>query len=185
MKKNILLGVTASVAAIKTLELATQLNEFAQVRIVATRAADYFLQAQLPALAQLNIPVLHDADEWPPLAGPYQVGQTILHIELRRWADHLLIAPLDANTLAKLAAGICDNLLTSVFRAWDWQRPVHLCPAMNTHMWESPPTAEQLERLTHWGANIIHPVEKKLACQDVGMGAMAQVEDIVRVMLSF
>lgn len=175
MKKNILLGVTASVAAIKTLELAALLNEFANIKIVTTQQADYFLQAQLSALSELNIPILRDHDEWPALAGAYETGQPILHIELRRWADCMVIAPLDANTLAKLALGLCDNLLTSVFRAWDRQRQVFVCPAMNTFMWDNAPTSEHIQRLQQWGVKLIEPIEKKLACNDVGMGAMAQV----------
>lgn len=61
-------------------------------------------------------------------------------LELRKWADAMLIAPLDANTLAKISNGLCDNLLTSVVRAWDTQRPLYFAPAMNTYMWTSPHT---------------------------------------------
>lgn len=176
--KNIILGVTASVAAVKTTELAEQLSQFANVRIVITQQADYFLKAQYETLHQRNITVFRDADEWPLLESHYQVGEPILHIEMRRWADAMLIAPLDANTLAKISQGLCDNLLTSIVRAWDWEKPMFLCPAMNTLMWENPPTAEQVNRVQSWGATIIEPVEKKLACKDIGMGGMASVEAI-------
>ncbi|HTM63284.1 MAG TPA: flavoprotein [Gammaproteobacteria bacterium] len=179
MKKNLILGVTASVAAIKTRVLAEALCEFANVKIVTTQHAEYFFHSELQRFADLNIPVLRDSYEWPPLLGSYQVGDPIVHIELRRWADCMLTAPLDANTLAKITHGFCDNLLTSVIRAWDWQRPLLLCPAMNTFMWENPPTADQLSQMKARGAEIIAPIEKKLACNDIGMGAMAQVEDII------
>jgi phosphopantothenoylcysteine decarboxylase len=179
--KNIILGVTASVAAIKIKNLAESLAEFCHVRIVITNQAEYFINAELAALAARHIPIYRDQDEWPALEGPYQVGMPILHIEMRRWADCLVIAPMDANTLAKIASGFCDNLLTSIFRAWDWQKPAFLCPAMNTMMWDNPPTQAQINFLRSWGAQIIEPIEKKLACNDVGMGGMANVEEIVNV----
>ena len=72
------------------------------------------------------------------------VGDPVAHIELRRWADALVIAPLSANTLAKAAAGMADGLLTCVLRAWDWNKPALLAPAMNTAMWESPLTEAHL-----------------------------------------
>jgi phosphopantothenoylcysteine decarboxylase len=177
--KNIILGVTGSVAAIKVLELVKALKSFFNVKIVLTEQGSYFLQSDMDALETLNIPLYRDSDEWPLLRGPYQVGEPILHIELRRWADIFLLAPMDANTLAKIANGLCDNLLTSIIRAWDWNKPMVLCPAMNTFMWNNPPTADQITILQQWGAMIIHPVEKKLACLDVGMGGMAEVEDII------
>lgn len=180
--KNIILGVTGSVAAIKTEQLALKLAAFANVRIVLTTHAEYFVKSQLAALKKNNIPVLRDQDEWPALSGEYDINAPITHIELRRWADAMLIAPLDANTLAKLALGFCDNLLLSIARAWDWQKPMWLCPAMNTFMWENEPTAEHLETMHRRKAMIIAPVTKKLACQDIGMGAMANVDDIINIM---
>jgi phosphopantothenoylcysteine decarboxylase len=128
----------------------------------------------------------------------------VLHIELRRWADVLVIAPLDANTLAKLACGLADNCLTCVWRAWDPARPAVLAPAMNTLMWEHPLTGRHLRQLaadacpipaapgasrdeviahinTHAPTlRVIAPQSKRLACGDVGVGAMAEVEEIVR-----
>ncbi|XP_063202917.1 phosphopantothenoylcysteine decarboxylase isoform X4 [Chroicocephalus ridibundus] len=103
----------------------------------------------------------------------------VLHIELRRWADLMLVAPLDANTLAKLANGICDNLLTCVIRAWDLSKPLLFCPAMNTAMWEHPITARQVEQLKGFGYTEIPCVVKKLVCGDEGRGAMAEVWTIV------
>lgn len=178
--KNILLGVTGSVAAIKVLELTTALAVFANIKIITTQQGEYFLQAQLDGLNKINVPVLRDHDEWPILKEAYNIGEPILHIELRRWADLMLIAPLDANTLAKITHGLCDNLLTSTFRAWDWAKPIVICPAMNTMMWNNAPTLEQVSMLRQWGASIIHPIEKKLACNDIGMGAMEVVQNIVK-----
>lgn len=69
----------------------------------------------------------------------------IFNVELRKWADSLLIAPLDANSLAKIANGICDNLLTSIVRAWDSQRPLYFAPAMNTYMWNNSLTYQHMK----------------------------------------
>ncbi|XP_037357980.1 phosphopantothenoylcysteine decarboxylase isoform X1 [Talpa occidentalis] len=103
----------------------------------------------------------------------------VLHIELRRWADLMLVAPLDANTLGKVASGICDNLLTCVIRAWDLRKPLLFCPAMNTAMWEHPITAQQVDQLKAFGYIEIPCVVKKLVCGDQGLGAMAEVDTIV------
>ncbi|XP_027428258.1 phosphopantothenoylcysteine decarboxylase isoform X2 [Callorhinus ursinus] len=103
----------------------------------------------------------------------------VLHIDLRRWADLMLVAPLDANTLGKVASGICDNLLTCVIRAWDCRKPLLFCPAMNTVMWEHPITAQQVGQLKAFGYVEIPCVAKKLVCGDQGLGAMAEVGTIV------
>ena len=91
------------------------------------------------------------------------------------------LAPLDANTLAKVANGMCDNLLTSICRAWDFQKPIIFAPAMNTLMWEHPITDTQIKTLTTWGYTEIPPIEKILMCKDKGKGAMAEPDTIVRI----
>ncbi|MGL4553351.1 MAG: flavoprotein, partial [Gemmataceae bacterium] len=174
---RVLLGVTGSVAAVKTVPLMHGLRLAGHdVRIVATKAATYFFDP-----APVRDVVSLDADEWP--GERYRRDDPVLHIELRRWADLLLIAPLDANTLAKLAAGLADNCLTCVYRAWEPARPVVLAPAMNTLMWEHPLTARHLRAVALDGVpppHVVGPVTKQLACGDTGNGAMAEVADIVR-----
>ncbi|XP_038623245.1 phosphopantothenoylcysteine decarboxylase isoform X2 [Tachyglossus aculeatus] len=103
----------------------------------------------------------------------------VLHIDLRRWADLMVVAPLDANTLGKVASGICDNLLTCVIRAWDRKKPLLFCPAMNTAMWEHPITAQQVKQLQDFGYTEIPCVAKRLVCGDEGLGAMAEVQTIL------
>jgi phosphopantothenoylcysteine decarboxylase len=173
---NILLGVTGSVAAIYTPELARELRQAGHdVKVIATRAARYFFDA-----ASID-GVIRDEDEWP--GDRYVRGAPVLHIELRRWADLLLVAPLDANTLAKFALGLTDNCLTCVYRAWDRTKPIVLAPAMNTLMWEHPATDRHLKQVREDlgpKLTIAQPQVKKLACDDVGLGAMASREEILR-----
>ena len=173
---NILLGVTGSVAAIRTPTLFAELTKAGHaVRIVTTESALYFFDAgELPA----NV-LVRDADEWR--GGRYHRDDPVLHIELRRWAELLVVAPLDANTLAKFAVGLCDNCLCCVWRAWDPARPVLLAPAMNTFMWQHPATARHIAQIRQDvpGVQFIGPVEKTLACGDVGEGGMAEVADLV------
>lgn len=103
-------------------------------------------------------------------------------LELRKWADSILVAPLDANTLAKIANGLSDNLLTSVLRAWDFSKYAHFAPAMNTCMWEHPLTYQHMKTLKELLLfKEIPPMEKELVCGDKGYGAMASVSMIVSV----
>lgn len=212
---NILLGVTGSVAAIRTPELFAALTQSGHcVKVVATAASLYFFDPHAlagtadPGSGMLAKSVFVDADEWPGRgAGQrYHRDDPVLHIELRRWAELLLIAPLDANTLAKLAAGLADNCLTCVWRAWDPARPVVLAPAMNTLMWQHPLTGRHLRQLmpdtggaplgdedaiVNWintsqqQMHVVPPQSKRLACGDVGMGAMAEVSAIVEAVQGY
>lgn len=205
---NVLLGVTGSVAAIHTVLLVEELQQAGhQVKVVATQAALYFFDpgAIQPRGGRRNPEaVILDEDEWPgrDQGRRYQRDDPVLHIEVRRWADIFVIAPLDANTLAKLACGLADNCLTCVWRAWERSRPVVLAPAMNTLMWENPLTVLHLQQLVAlqglseipprelsalpgWlnercpGLRIVSPISKRLACDDVGIGAMAERGEIV------
>jgi len=228
---NVLLGVTGSVAAVRAPALFQELKKVGHlVKVVATQASLYFFDPALLDPADLARPrsekgsdplnlrgqtpfpgrnpevVVLDEDEWPGRSEgrQYQRDDPVLHIELRRWADLFLVAPLDANTLAKLANGLADNCLTCVWRAWDAARPVLLAPAMNTLMWEHPltvrhlgqiardagagpgPEREQLEEVVARinrscpRLHVVPPQNKRLACGDVGVGAMAEVDEIVR-----
>ena len=119
------------------------------------------------------------------------MGDPVLHIDLRDWADIVVIAPLSAHTLAKLAAGLCDDTLTCVLRAWDLghhverpAKPIVLAPAMNTAMWQHPLTQQQLQTIQSFSSKdkdvvkIVTPMVKTLACGEVGQGALASVDDI-------
>ncbi|WIA34321.1 hypothetical protein OEZ86_012660 [Tetradesmus obliquus] len=170
---RILLAATGSVAAIKVPQLCQLLQQLGEVKVASTKSAAYFFsQEQLPESLG---PIAGDEAEWHEWS---KVGDPVMHIELRRWADVLVIAPLSANSLAKLANGLCDNLVTCIARAWDFKRPLLVAPAMNTFMWDSPFTAQHLLAIQQLGVTVVDPVSKTLACGDVGQGAMASPETI-------
>ncbi|XP_032870758.1 phosphopantothenoylcysteine decarboxylase isoform X2 [Amblyraja radiata] len=136
------------------------------------------LVAASGSVAALKLPVIVAALQQLPEMWK-QKTDPVLHIELRRWADLMVIAPLDANTLGKIASGICDNLLTCVVRAWDLKRPLLFCPAMNTVMWEHPITAVHIQTLKSFGYIEVPCIVKKLVCGDEGKGGMAEVSTII------
>ncbi|KAK5138287.1 hypothetical protein LTR08_003348 [Meristemomyces frigidus] len=202
-KHHLLLAATGSVATIKIPNIIEALSNYddLSIRVLFTDSAANFLQGQSgeqPSMAQIakmkNVDgIYHDEDEWRK---PWVRGDSILHIELRRWADLMVIAPLSANSLAKLALGLSDNLISSVVRAWDatgildqarpgvplpydGKKGIIVAPAMNTAMWHHPITGEHMRRLYEdWSVDsggwleVLRPTEKELACGDTGSGAM-------------
>ena len=204
-KKHLLLASSGSVATIKLPNILQGLSRYndLSIRIVLTKAAENFLAGQSseqPLLDSLhgikNVDgIYRDEDEW---GKPWVRGGSILHIELRRWADILVIAPLSANSMAKMTAGLADSLLLSVVRAWDTtgeiegskRKRIILAPAMNTAMWRHPVTRKQIRMLEEdWAVDkqhdgwieLLRPMEKTLACGDVGSGAMREWSEIVSV----
>src|SRR5689334_12749313 len=166
--KKILLGVTGSIAAYKSLLLIRLLvKEGAEVKVVMTPAAkDFVTPLSLATLAKH--PVLLDLFEGDTWAN---------HVELGRWADLMVIAPLSCNTLAKMAQGLCDNLLMATYLSAVC--PVVVAPAMDEDMWKHPSTKANLERLKEYGNHVI-PVEKgELASGLFGDGRMAEPETIL------
>jgi phosphopantothenoylcysteine decarboxylase len=149
-----------------------------QIRVVMTDKAMHFISRQ--ELSQI-VTVYADEHEWQMWK---QRGDPVLHIDLVKWADIFVLAPLDANTLGKISSGMCDNLLTCVARAWDMEKPLIFCPAMNTKMFNHPLTRKQIAELRDFGYFEVKPVSKTLMCGDVGLGAMAEYQTIVDVTLS-
>lgn len=166
---NILLGVSGSVAARLAPKLYGAFNSLGDVTTIATSGGGHFLPSDFKYLS--------DKDEWDI----WESEGRVLHIDLRKMASVLVIAPLSADVLAKMAGGICDGLLTSVVRAWDRNRYIVVAPAMNTYMWENPLTSEHLRKIREVFPNlsVVYPVEKALVCGDVGVGAMAGIDQIV------
>lgn len=184
-KLNVLVGATGSVASIRVPMLTQALSrEGANVRLVITKPACHFIQIE-QKLDNASVLIYTDEDEWSQWSS---LSDTVLHIELRKWAHVFVIAPMSANTMAKIANGLCDNLLTCVARAWplstnananEVAKPLIVAPAMNTCMWEHPVTMDHLKRMRSFGIHVIDPICKKLACGDTGIGAMEQVDNIV------
>eukprot|EP00594_Rhizosolenia_setigera_P009727 CAMPEP_0178974034 /NCGR_PEP_ID=MMETSP0789-20121207/22172_1 /TAXON_ID=3005 /ORGANISM="Rhizosolenia setigera, Strain CCMP 1694" /LENGTH=237 /DNA_ID=CAMNT_0020662203 /DNA_START=43 /DNA_END=756 /DNA_ORIENTATION=+ len=218
-RSRVLLGASGSVAVVKVPEIAVKLHRDleADVRIVLTHGAQYFwgektkeydeyhwieLQKRMAPLSEESetdrrILVYDAQDEWKQWK---RLGDPVLHIDLRNWADVCLLAPLSAHTLAKIANGLCDDPLSSCLRAWDYghvlsrpPKPLIIAPAMNTAMWLHPLTQKQIETIqSFWctsnniiienldcGVNVVEPQTKTLACGEIGHGALACVDDIV------
>jgi phosphopantothenoylcysteine decarboxylase/phosphopantothenoylcysteine decarboxylase/phosphopantothenate--cysteine ligase len=178
--KNIVLGVTGSIAAYKSAEIASLLTKAGiGVHVVMTAAAQKFI-------TPLTFQTLTKRKVYTDMFEEI-FSEDVRHISLAKNADAVLVAPATANIIAKLVAGIASDCLTTVALA-AWQKPLLIAPAMNTAMWENPATRDNIAKLRTRGAHIIDPVEAALACGDLGKGAMASpsviaacVADILRV----
>jgi len=166
--KNILIGITGGIAAYKICELIRMLKKNnANVKVLTTENALNFVTATtLEALSGNRVYCKqYDRENF-----------STEHISLTDWADIFVVAPLSANTLSKFATGICDNLLTSVFCAF--QKPVILCPAMNTGMLENPFVVENTKKLEEKGYIFIDSEIGFLACGVDGKGRLASLDKI-------
>ncbi|GHU52568.1 phosphopantothenoylcysteine decarboxylase [Clostridia bacterium] len=175
-QKEIILGVTGSIAAYKAAELANNLTkENILVHVIMTAAAAEFITPMtFQTLTKNKVYVdMFEKVDYPD----------VRHISLAQRASLLLIAPASANTIAKLAAGIADNMLTSVTLASP-KTPKILAPAMNTAMYENPVTQDNMGKLAKYGYKFIAPRASRLACGDTGRGALADVSEIIEITLS-
>ena len=169
---NILLAVTGSISAYKAADLTSQLTKLGhQVKILMTPAATAFITPlTLQVLSKQAVLVEVMTEEDP---------KQIKHIDLGKEADLFLVAPASANTIAKLAHGFADNIVTSTALALPSEVKKFLAPAMNTKMLDHPATQNNLETLKSYGYQIIPPREALLACGDQGSGALASIETIL------
>ena len=169
---NILLAVTGSISAYKAADLTSQLTKLGhQVKILMTPAATAFitpLKLQVLSKQAVLVEVMTEDD-------PKQIQ----HIDLGKEADLFLVAPASANTIAKLAIGLADNMVTSTALALPQGTKKILAPAMNTKMLEHPATQRNLKLLQDYGYQIIQPRHATLACGDQGSGALASIETIL------
>jgi phosphopantothenoylcysteine decarboxylase len=188
---KIVLGLTGSVATTLAKKTFTALRELGDVDVVFTEAAKHFVD---PYETFEYAKVYADRNEWEWskkwdlydvvfqryfISTVWSKEDPVLHIELGKNAAALVIAPATMNTIAKMANGITDNLLTSVYAAWDTNRPVIIAPAMNERMYLSEANRRNLLTLfLRKNTIIVDPIEKRLACGDFGMGAMANISDI-------
>lgn len=169
-ERHILLGVTGSIAAYKAVDLASRLTQAgAQVDVLLTQAAMEFI-APLTFQSLTSRPAYVNADLWA------NEGH-VLHIGLGKSADLMLIAPATANTLAKLAHGLADNLLTLTALAADC--PLVIAPAMDGGMFAHPATQANLDLLRQRGVTVVGPVEGHLASGATGVGRMVEPQELL------
>lgn len=171
--RNVILGVTGSIAAHKAVDIASQLvKQGCNVRVVMTADAQKFITA-LPfkTLSRHSVITdLYDEDEdWKPA-----------HIEAADAADLLLVAPATAHTIARLALGLANDSLSCIALALNPQAKVLIAPAMNGKMWQHPATQQNVATLRSRGAEIIGPEEGLLSCGYEGVGRLMIVEKIVQ-----
>ncbi|HTN47450.1 MAG TPA: bifunctional phosphopantothenoylcysteine decarboxylase/phosphopantothenate--cysteine ligase CoaBC [Flavipsychrobacter sp.] len=172
--KKIILAVTGSIAAYKTPELVRQfIKAGAEVKVLITPSATQFVSAL--SLATVSRHPVHsnvnDGAAWNN------------HVELGRWADAMIVAPCSANSLSKLANGLCDNLVCAVYLSAIC--PVFIAPAMDEDMWHHPSTKMNLERVKSYGNSIIPVAHGELASGLIGEGRMAEPNDIVTYLETF
>ncbi|MFN7637711.1 MAG: flavoprotein, partial [Pseudanabaena sp.] len=163
---HVLIGISGGIAAYKVCEVVSSLAKRGiEVRVILTKSATEFV-APLTFATLSRQPAYTDADFWQPSNG------RPLHIELAEWADIFLLAPVTANTLAKLSYGMADNLLTNTVLASTC--PILFAPAMNTTMWLQPSVQENWHKLLQDNRyTAIAPTDGILACDAVGTGRMA------------
>ncbi|RBL94164.1 bifunctional phosphopantothenoylcysteine decarboxylase/phosphopantothenate--cysteine ligase CoaBC [Chitinophaga flava] len=169
--KKILLGVSGSIAAYKAATLTRLLvKEGAIVKVIMTpAAADFITPLTLATLSKNEVPLhISDHNSWNN------------HVMLGRWADVMLIAPASANTIAKMANGLCDNLLLATYLSATC--PVLFAPAMDEDMWKHPATRQNIARLLQYGHQQIPVAAGELASGLIGEGRMAEPENIVALL---
>ena len=168
--KNILLGVTASIAIYKSLELIRlYIKAGANVKVIMTKSAKKFITPLTFETLSQNKVLCDDSEDWS-----FDTNNN--HIAIGKWADIFVIAPATANTINKLSNGIADNMLTQTALAYPNVKI--LAPAANTNMMLNPITKASLKMLNLCNFTLIEPIEKELACKDEGVGALANIEDI-------
>lgn len=168
-KYKILFQISGSIAAYKSAYLISKLvqNNF-EVQTVITQSALQFIgKATLEGLT--GKPVLLDT---------FEESNMMSHIELMKWADLIILAPASANTINKMANGIADNLVTSLFLAHKWDKPYLIAPAMNTAMFKHPATQKSLQTLIDWGVIVLPTDAGYLACGDYGEGKLLDPDKI-------
>ena len=175
--KNVLLGVTGSIAAYKAAEIANLLvKNGCQVDVIMTKSATKLIAPlTFQTLTKRKVHIDMFDDSFP---------SEVKHISLAQGADLCLIAPATANLIGKLAGGIADDMLTTVVMAVR-DIPVYICPAMNTAMYENGIVQENIEKLQRHGYRFIEPREGRLACGDLGKGALADVDVITGTVLDY
>ena len=165
---NIIVGVTGSIAAYKAADLVSRLKkQHHNVRVIMTKHATDFVQ---PLTFEA---ISHEVC----ISEMFDGTQALAHIDWAKWADVCMVAPADANIIAKAAHGLADDFLSTFLLAFDG--PILVAPAMNTVMYHQQVTQDNLKRLRDYGYEIVAPTNGALACGDVGEGKLADVETLL------
>ncbi len=172
-KRRIIVGVSGGIAAYKSAELVRRLCQSgASVRVVMTRGAQAFV-------TPLTFQALTGEKVYTALLD-LEAEAAMGHIELARWADLVLVAPASANTLARLACGIADDLLSTLCLATTAQ--IFVAPAMNSLMWDNLATQHNCRVLSQRGVSVIEPGSGELACGEIGAGRMPEADSLVNIL---
>lgn len=172
MSKSILLAVSGSISAYKAADLTNRLTKLGyDVHVLMTKAATDFITLLTLQVLSKNTVHLDVMSEEDP--------KSVNHIELAKKVDLFILAPASANTLAKLAHGLADNMVTATALALPAETPKLIAPAMNTKMYENPLTQRNLSILKEVGYEEIEPRSSLLACGDLGRGALAELDTII------
>lgn len=181
--KNILLGVTGSIAAYKACDLISALKDkgFVVDVIMTKEAKEFITPLALQTIAQRK--VYSEMFDVNPVRKGFSKGVNVdfdvEHIELAKKAAIVLIAPATANIIGKLAHGIYDDLLSCVVAAT--KAKIIIAPAMNENMYKNPVVQENIKKLKNLGVEFVGPKTGKLACGDFGLGCLEEVDNIVRL----
>lgn len=175
--KNIILGITGSIAAYKAADIANILTKDGyNVNVIMTMGGmEFITPLTLQSLSKNKVYTDVFDEDFP---------REINHISLAQKADLLLVAPASADIIGKISCGIANDMLTSVILALK-DIPKLIAPAMNTNMYENPIVQDNIAKLKKYGFSIIEPKEGRLACGDLGKGALADVDIIVRTVKSY
>ena len=171
---NIVLGVTGSIAAYKAADITSSLTKRGHnIDVILTENGSKIITPITLQTLSKNKVYMDMFEEITP--------KEVKHISLAEKADIVLIAPATANIIGKIAGGIADDFLSTVVMAAAPHTPVYIAPAMNTNMYENPIVHDNIDRLKRFGYHFIEPKESMLACGVLGKGALADVDDIVRI----
>lgn len=183
-KRNVLLCACGSSAADKVPTLVERIVDAGHnVKLIPSVSAEKFFRDF--GAAQIDAKITHndyyrDDDEWNFRYMEFDMPVRASHLALCDWADCVIVAPITCNTMGKIANGIADNLLTSVFVAWQYQKkPVIFCPACNTNMWNNITTQNNVEKLKTLGVDFVGPLEGRLSNGRMGIGMMAKPDQIM------
>lgn len=171
LKKNVLFQLTGSIACYKACGvISTLVQAGCDVKTVCTANALKFVgKSTLEGLTHHAV-----------YTDTFEDRSALEHIELTKWMDLAIICPATANIMNKLAAGVADDFVSTLFLAWDQKKPYLVAPAMNRNMWAHPATRRSVKTLQGWGVTLLGPAKGRQACGDVGEGRLLEPDELCR-----